>query len=249
MSFQQIQQDFMLHIRDPENLPNVNGIEDRRLKIYRDLFFNNIKGFLSSGFPVLNSILDSEVWETMARQFFVDHDCRSPFFVDISKEFVEYLANEVEETDYAYPFIAELAHYEWLELDVSTRKCKPLVVRNLYAEDITAEISFQFSPLAELVSYHWPVHQISPNLIPDAPSEVPNFFIVYRNTNHEVTFSNINQVTAHLVNCVVNMESVNITELTQLMLEALPQLPEDTVKQASKDMVMQMLNSEIFVLA
>ena len=56
MSFQATQNAFMQHIRDPEKHPKVYGIEDRRMKIYRELFFNNISGFLDSGFPVLASM-------------------------------------------------------------------------------------------------------------------------------------------------------------------------------------------------
>lgn len=245
MSFQNVQNEFMSHIRDPDNHPDVEGIEDRRLKIYRDLFFNNIKGFLSSGFPVLESIVSAGDWEQLARQFFIQHDCRSPYFVDISKEFVEYLANGVPENEYLYPFIAELAHYEWLELDVSVRKSEELA----FWEPSLSVDCFQLSPLAELVSYQWPVHQISPDYLPGAPSEVANFYIVYRNASHEVTFSEINQVTAHLVNCVANLETANVTDLTELMVEALPQLPPANVEQATKDIVTQMLGSQIFILA
>jgi hypothetical protein len=46
------QQQFLLskHIRDPENSPPPPDIEDRRLAIYRDLFYNNIEGLLAGTF-------------------------------------------------------------------------------------------------------------------------------------------------------------------------------------------------------
>ncbi|MCJ7814965.1 MAG: DNA-binding domain-containing protein, partial [Xanthomonadales bacterium] len=50
-----LQTAFAAHIRDPENQAAPAGIEDRRMKIYRDLFFNNIRSLLSSNFPVLHS--------------------------------------------------------------------------------------------------------------------------------------------------------------------------------------------------
>ena len=50
MSFIDSQNEFMAHIREPEHNPKPNDIEDRRMAIYRDLFFNNIAGFISSVF-------------------------------------------------------------------------------------------------------------------------------------------------------------------------------------------------------
>ena len=41
------------HIRDPENVAAPAGVEERRLKIYRELFFNNVEGLLAGNFPVL----------------------------------------------------------------------------------------------------------------------------------------------------------------------------------------------------
>ncbi len=55
MSFIEIQNEFMAHIRKPSQNKKPQGIEDRRMAIYRDLFFNNIVGFISSGFPVLKT--------------------------------------------------------------------------------------------------------------------------------------------------------------------------------------------------
>ena len=55
MGFIEVQQQFMDYIRDP-SLPMPEGIEPRRMKVYRDLFFNNISGFVASAFPVLKSL-------------------------------------------------------------------------------------------------------------------------------------------------------------------------------------------------
>ncbi len=54
--FIQQQYDFAAHIRNPEQNPAPAGIEDRRMGIYRELFYNNVEGFLSNGFPVLAGI-------------------------------------------------------------------------------------------------------------------------------------------------------------------------------------------------
>ena len=54
--FQQVQQAFTRHMRDPANAPAPAGVEDRRMAIYRDLLFNNVQTFLAGCFPVLRKI-------------------------------------------------------------------------------------------------------------------------------------------------------------------------------------------------
>ena len=56
--FQRKQYAFAAHIRDPDGAPAPEGIEDRRIAIYRDLFFNNVSQLLSNTFPVLRKILE-----------------------------------------------------------------------------------------------------------------------------------------------------------------------------------------------
>ena len=48
--FRQLQRQFSAHIRDRDTF-DYPGIEDRRLRVYRELFYNNIEGFLRRGFP------------------------------------------------------------------------------------------------------------------------------------------------------------------------------------------------------
>src|SRR5690606_2242169 len=120
--FQTLQQQFIRHIKDPDNHVAPGDVEDRRLKIYRDLFFNNIQAFLNNGFPVLASLYTEQRWQQLARQFFAQHHCLSPYFVDISKEFIAFLQNEYVMKDDDPVFLLELAHYEWVELEISIRQ-------------------------------------------------------------------------------------------------------------------------------
>ena len=56
----QQQYEFAAHIRDPEHKPAPDDIEDRRMGIYRELFYNNVEGFLSNSFPVLRKLMDDD---------------------------------------------------------------------------------------------------------------------------------------------------------------------------------------------
>ncbi|HEX2138849.1 MAG TPA: DNA-binding domain-containing protein, partial [Woeseiaceae bacterium] len=61
-AFQQKQRAFAAHIRDPDHCSPPAGVEDRRMAIYRELFFNNLDNLLGKSFPVLRAILGDEEW-------------------------------------------------------------------------------------------------------------------------------------------------------------------------------------------
>ena len=229
--FQETQLAFIDHLKDPEQNHFDHGIEDRRMKIYRELFFNNVAGFLSSGFPVLESLYSKEDWLALARRFFADHECRSPYFVDISKEFVEYLSNEYRPSQIDPPFLSELAHYEWLELAISIKKPEQEIH---YWNGDSPYSAVSLSELATLVCYQYPVHQIRPDFQPSEPGE-PVYIVVFRDDEEDVQFTLVNAVTAHLLNLLQQDSSIAIERLLEAMSQALPQLPKEQVEQGTKD--------------
>ena len=89
LKFQHIQRAFAAHIRDPEHYAPPVDVEDRRMAIYRELFYNNIEGMLARGFPVLHSLHARANWHALVRVLFAEHRCRSPYFKDIGQAFVE----------------------------------------------------------------------------------------------------------------------------------------------------------------
>jgi len=55
-NFQDVQKKFSTHIRNPGKYKGPSEIEARRLKIYSELFYNNVEGFIAKAFPVLKKI-------------------------------------------------------------------------------------------------------------------------------------------------------------------------------------------------
>src|SRR5690606_9656663 len=107
---------FTQHLRSPAQHPAPSGIEDRRMGIYRDLVYNNIAGFIAGAFPILKEILDETYWQTLVRDFVSHHTSQTPYFLEISQEFLAYLAHERSQRAEDPPFLLELAHYECVEL-------------------------------------------------------------------------------------------------------------------------------------
>jgi hypothetical protein len=195
--FQETQYALAAHLRDPENNPAPAGVEERRLEIYRELFYNNVEGFLAGAFPVLRRITADAVWHALVRDFYARHRCQTPLFHRIAQEFLEYLDSERGARSGDWPFLRDLAHYEWVELALSVAE-----------EELTPEIADPngdllqgipvVSPLAWALSYDFPVHRIAPAFLPESPGP-PTYLIVYRTRQYDVKFMEVNAVTARLM--------------------------------------------------
>lgn len=186
------------HIRDPQSNPAPPGIEERRLQIYRDLFYNNLEDLLAHNFPVIRRTLGNECWHALIRAFLRDHQCRTPLFPELGREFMRFLENR-RSAGVADPgFLCELAHYEWVELALEIEDAKATDVPHSPHGNLLTGIPVT-SPLAWALAYEWPVHQIGPGQIPEQAPELPTFLLVKRGADGRVSFSQINGPTFRLL--------------------------------------------------
>ena len=199
--FQEQQYAFAAHIRDPQKAPAPEGIEDRRMAIYRELFFNNLKSLLSTMFPVLRKLHSDPHWSRLIRGFMQHHQAQTPYFLELPAEFLAFLQNEYEPGADDLPFLVELAHYEYIELALSVSEESNDLDDVDPDGDLLAGVPVK-SALAWAYAYQYPVHRISGEFLPDAPAEQPVYLAVYRDTEDKVGFLELNAVTAGLLNAI-----------------------------------------------
>ena len=209
--FQKKQYAFAAHIRDPENVPPPPGIEDRRMAIYRELFFNNVRNLLGNMFPVLRRLHSDDKWHAIIRRFLQRHRAETPYFLQLPREFLAFLQDEYEAGDDDYPFLLELAHYEYIELALSVSE----ETNDLDGIDPEGDLLGQVpvkSALAWVYAYQYPVHRIGSEFTPSEPAEQPVFLAVYRKADDSVGFLELNPVTARLLDVIENNESLQTGE-------------------------------------
>ena len=204
--FQDKQYAFAAHIRDPENTVAPEGIEDRRMAIYRTLFFNNLYNLLGTFFPVLRKICSDSQWRNAIRAFMKVHRAKTPYFLELPEEFLDFLQNEYRVLDDDFPFLTELAHYEYAELAlrVSTEENDTADVDP--SGDLLANTPVK-SVLSWVFAYHYPVHRISKDYLPTEPAEQPAYLAIYRRSDDKVRFLELNPVSAALLDAVENNEA------------------------------------------
>ncbi|QSX42091.1 HvfC family RiPP maturation protein [Shewanella cyperi] len=241
MSFISIQQQFIEAIKAPD-MAVPTDVPEARMAVYRELFFNNVEGFVSSAFPVLKSLYTAGDWLQLVRLFFRKHDCQSPLFVDIAGEFLAFLQQEYQPTELDPPFMLELAHYEWLELVVSIAQTPD------HEGPLTGDIGS--APLllashAKVVQYHYEVQRIRADFRPAAPAAEPLFFCVYRDADDRVCFLRLNPLTAQALALLAERPGLDLGALNQALSELYHTLDEETLAAGLWQLLQQLADKGI----
>ncbi|HNA31131.1 MAG TPA: putative DNA-binding domain-containing protein [Thiobacillaceae bacterium] len=229
MEFQEYQRAFTAHIRDPRSSARPKGVPARRMQVYNELLYNNLEGFLLACFPVCRNILGKRRWDRLVRAFFRDHTCHTPYFRQIPEEFLKYLQEEWQPED-GYPaFLPELAHYEWVELELDTSNRDADLPAHDPAGDLLAGRPL-LNPVLRVLAYRWPVHRLSPRYKPAEPPPEPTFTLAFRDSVHQVCFTLINSATARLLTLLQENSGLTGTHaLTRLEREL--SLPEGALRE------------------
>jgi hypothetical protein len=245
-SFAQHQQNFAAHIRNPEKHPAPVDIEDRRMAIYRDLFYNNVSGFVANAFPVLKAILPEARWNELTRDFFASHSCSSPLFSDIALEFIDYLQNECQAKPEDPAFMLELAHYEWVEMAVAISdedKHAPEIDHN---GDLLSSPPM-LSPVMFNLSYQYPVHTISPNNIPQQEPTELTHLVVYRDRQDEVHFLQINAASQQLIESIKQNPEATGLDIITAIAEAMNHPDPNAVIDGGKQLLYSLREKNVII--
>lgn len=196
-AFQQLQRRFLAYLRQPlpDNQPA--GFAGDRLAVYAGLLYNKFDESLSACFPVLRGLLEPDRWKALLTDFIAEHRCLSPYYREIPAEFVQYLQHERQVADDP-AFLAELAHFEWIELALSISDAEPVVTKPL-SEAQLLDAVLVFAPVLQLLHYVWPVQHISRAFQPTEPPRQATHILGFRDADGQVRFIDLNPATARLL--------------------------------------------------
>jgi hypothetical protein len=241
-----LQMAFAAHLRDPEHQAAPAGIEERRIGIYRQLFFNNINKFLSSNFPVLRQLYDDNDWRQLVRDFCIEHRCHTPLFPELPREFLRYVQNHRTERPGDPPFLHELAHYEWVELALSLDETELDSIAASPDGDLMREVPV-LSPLAWPLSYRFPLHLIRPDFIPQFPPEHATHILAYRNREYKVCFMQMNDVTRLLFSLLQENTGLNGHDLLAELARQIEHTNPATILVKGKELLQELHNKDIIL--
>lgn len=245
--FQTTQQRFAAYIRDPYSNPPPADVEPKRMAMYRELFFNNIDSFIASNFPVLRAILDDAQWLELTQDFFSRHHCRTPYFSEIAEEFLEYLQNERNQPN-DYPFLLELAHYEWVEMALSIAKDAPNWGDQAFLTNLSTQ-TIALSQLAWPLLYQYPVHRIGPDFLPARPPEQATCLVVYRDQADQVHFLQVSGLTLSLLQILQDRGPMPAAQCLQIVAAEFPQVEPQLLHSNGLTMLRELAEKGIVIPA
>jgi len=214
------------------------------MKIYAELFYNNVEDFMSSTFPVLRELYTDEQWQSLLRDYYSRHQAKTPLFPELAREFLYYLEYERESAEHDYPFMLELAHYEWVEAALYLADEEVSVDQIDKNGDLLHALPL-ISSLAWLLSYHYPVHQISADFIPT--EQHPTHILVYRDAEAEIQFIELNPVTMKLLQLIKNAEHHSSEAILLQLAEELQHPQPEVVIQAGLSLLQELHEKNVIL--
>jgi hypothetical protein len=218
-AFQQHQLALTARVRDPSQAPLPDGVPERRMQVYSELMYNGMASHLASNFPVLRHITPDLPWQQLVRDFLQQHACRTGLFTRIGLEFIHYLEQERAAQPDDWPFMLELAHYEYAELAVAISDEQVTTGYDPNGDLLTG--CPVVAPTAWNLTYCYPVHRISLDYLPTEPPAQPTHLVVYRDRLDQVHFLEINAVTQHLIATLQSDSQLTGQNLLEKMAQTL----------------------------
>ncbi len=245
-TFKELQYAFTQHVRNPAKHPRPEDVEARRMNIYNELLYNNVEDFMQNAYPVLREITPDEKWHRMIRDYFENHHAATPLFQEMPREFLKYLMHERKTEQDDYPFMAELAHYEWVELALSVTDMEnDFTGVDTYA-DLLEGVPV-LSVTAWPLTYSFPVHQISDEFLPEEPGEQPTHLVVYRDQKDDVHFLEINAVTALMLQMLSEDKQLTSKQILTHIAEQLNHPNPDVVIQGGLQILYDLKNRGVII--
>lgn len=239
--FQKWQESFSAYIRHGATTECPQGVDPELMQVYVDGFQFGINEILSNCFPVLAAILSSEQWNKLIGDFYRQHAATTPLFHELSQEFLSYLL-ENSITINNMPFFTELAHYEWMQLMVQNLEGESSqleVGTHDYQQDVLA-----VSQLAEIVAYHYPVHQIRVDNLPTTIQET--FLCIYRDFSDQVQVMELNSLSARFLQ-ILQAKPQRCDQVIAQLAEELKWQDSDLLQTVNAEIIERFLNTGIVI--
>jgi len=192
------------------------GIDEPKTSIqentfhYRRLVYNVIKDTLKNAFPITKKLIGKKRWKKAVAHFFENHKCKTPQVWKLPLEFYEYYSENALPFKKEFPFINELLHYEWLEIEIFMMEDLP--VENFDTEKTSHNQIIVPNPEIKVLALQYPVHIKKVKLITE--EDKAQYFVTIHRDFHtkKVRFNNLSYPFVEML-VKINEENTNIDDL------------------------------------
>jgi uncharacterized protein len=192
----------------------IEGIIPDRLHHYRRLIYNIIDDALESAYPITRNTLSDEQWKILITDFVKNNKCQHPQLFKMPFELISFVekGNYVEK--FNIPFLLDLLHFEWIEIEVHTMKDVP--VKPFSQEGDYIKEHLIFNPYLKIISLNYPIHKLKDTDISTLKGQY--FVLVYREENGTVQYTELNSFSYFIITEMMD-KNTSLDEAIFLMLE------------------------------
>ena len=220
-------------------VPSEITLSQDKMSLYHSLIMCNMQEVIQPCFPVLKSLLCEATWQALALDFLQKTKLSTPLFHKLPYEFVIYLQNNPVDH---YPFAAELAHYEWIELELELAQSMDKEQQAINSAE-PLNVAWQLSSCARLLAYDYDVHNISCDYLPN--QQIPTYLAVYQ-ANDVVHFMSLNELSFQLLQCIL-AEEVCPLGVIQNICDLYPQLNQAQLQRQIETLLIKLSDEGIIL--
>ncbi|HTM63426.1 MAG TPA: DNA-binding domain-containing protein [Gammaproteobacteria bacterium] len=164
---QKLQEDFQQFLFTgnnsfPLNVLNTADISaEARLDIYRFAYKSRLIDALASNYPVLSSYLGDEAFQALAIDYISDNPSQNKSVRWFGNQLSDFLQTHAFITQ--YPFIAELAKFEWIQtlvFDGADAPCLKIKDMELIQPEQWVTMKFRVHPTVHRINLTWNIDEI-----------------------------------------------------------------------------------------
>lgn len=233
--FFSVQRAFTQYLRDPDHIAPPADLAGERLAVYSHAVIKNAETFIGENFPRVKSLFSEAAWASLVRDYFRRHASTTPLFVELPGEFLRYL-DELRDDSDDPPFLYELAHFEFLETEVSADEQRIDELGLDPAGDVIAGVPV-VNPTLRLVRYTFPVHRIDASNRPGTASDAPTFIAAFRDRAHRFGFIDLNSASARAVELLLRDEDLNGREVMHAIAAEMQHPNPDAIVAAGREIL------------
>ncbi len=244
--FQDAQRRLTAHLRDPESNPAPEGVEDRRIGIYRRLVFGNLSRLLGAGLPLTRDQLGKKRFGALVRDFLREHRAATPYFPRLTGEFRIWYEKAGPTRSEDPPWLGDLILYE-TEKRVLQRMPDPPDNPAIDTKgDVVAGIPAP-SPLLRLLTLRYPAHKSKDGTLENTPPESPSFLLLRRDRAGRVLTQELGVLTAGLLALVLDNNLLTGQALLETLLEQAPPASRNALHKQAEAELRQLHRSGILL--
>lgn len=184
----------------------VQQVDRQGVQLYASLINHGQQELMRSVYPGCAKLVGDK-WNELVDKFLEYYPPKHYNLNQAARNFSEFLGKYAERYCRKFPFIEELADYEWLELELMEN---PLPVQSLPPEELDSPEKFAqlcpvVNPVARIVHYSYPIPAVVERLrnesrLPKNVDPQPTCVVVYRDPfSHECRFLELEATAANLV--------------------------------------------------